>query len=627
MVTRRLAAVLCADVAGFSRLAERDETRTHARLAELRASVLDPAIAAQGGRTVETMGDGLLVEFASATAAVRCAVDIQRAMAGRNDRVPHDDRMVLRIGINLGDVIVDGDDIFGDGVNVAARLEALADPGAIAVSATLWEHVREDVGADVTDGGEVHVKSIERPIHVFHLVPRLQRGKGTLRLKAWRRVLAPPWRSVAAAAAAVVVGVALVAAYRMASTDTPSRAATATAAPPRSMVFLPFAAVGADADGDAGAQAAVLSAEFARLLTAGMRDWRVAEPPAAPAGDVRAIARAANVRYVVAGDLQHLAGERSLTVRVIDGAGANRIVTEQRSLPASGDRAGQAAVIGDLARVVRVALAQEEARRERPPERPKTAAEYLARARASTGAASAANAQPIHDALRDLDEALKLDPSLTEAWIRKAEVLWLLRGFAFTEDVDPAAIAQAMDEASLRAVELDPRDPRAWSARMTALEVLGRWDAAFDASDRAMQLDPADAWLVQERALLLIFVGRPEEALRFVEERRARDPSLGRYTRFVECRVLLTTGRYREAIPVCERNASGSFYIEQMFLTALYANVGDTERARTAKARIMELAPGFTISKWRSRAPSHPDFVRQFDEHILPGLRKAGVPE
>jgi adenylate cyclase len=625
MVTRRLVAVLCADVAGFSRLAERDETRTHDRLAEIRAGVFEPAVATHGGRVVKTMGDGLLVEFASATAAVRCAVDVQHAMAQRNAAFPEDDRIVFRIGINLGDIIVDGDDIFGDGVNVASRLEGLADPGAVAVSATLWEQVREDVGVDAIDGGEVHVKSIERPLHVFHLVPRV-RGSNVAAGHVGRPRIAPSLRRpLLVAAAAISVAVTGIAGYREFLARTANEARSTATAPARSMVILPFSAVGGGSE--SAALAAGLSSEFARLIAAGMRDWRVAEPPATQGADARDVARAANVRYVIAGELQRVEGGTSLTVRVVDGAEARRIATEQRNLPSGDAGARQGAVLADIVRGVRVALDDEEARRDKAPERPKTAADYVARARVQLAAATGANTSPLQGALRDLDEAIRRDPSLAEAWIRKSEALWFVRGFQYTEDVDPIALARAMDETSLRAVELDPRNPRAWSARMTALEALGRWDAAFDASDRAMQLDSADGVLVQERALLLVFVGRADEAMSYVTEQRARDPSLARYTRFIECRALLTAGRYADAIPVCERNASASSYIEQMFVTALYANTGDVGRAQAARARLMELAPGFTIGKFKTRAPSHPEFVRQLEEHVFPGLRKVGVPD
>jgi class 3 adenylate cyclase/TolB-like protein/tetratricopeptide (TPR) repeat protein len=625
MVDRRLVAILCADIAGFSRLAERDETRTHARLAEIRSGVFDRFVAAHAGRTVKSMGDGLLVEFPSATSAVRCAVDIQRAMAGRNAAIPEGDRIVYRIGLNLGDVIVDGDDIFGDGVNVAARLEALAEPGAIAVSANLWEHVREDVGVEVVDGGDVEVKSIERPIHVLHLMPRAQGASSSAAPWAWRQG-AFAFRSRAAlATAAIVLALAAAGTYRFVFTSTGSEAQRATTGMPRSMVLLPFTAPGADSD--AKALATALSSEFARLVAAGMRDWRVAEPASSTVADVRTVAREANARYVVAGELQRSGGETSLTVRVVDGTDLGRIAIETRSLPAGSERSQQSATLADVVRGVRLALENEEARRVKAPDKPQTADEFLARAKAKMGAARGANAEPVSGAVADFDEALRRDPAMVSAWIGKADALLLIRSSTFGPDSELPALDRAIEAATLRAVELDPRDPRAWDVRTRALIAQDRWEAAFDASDQAMHLDPADATLVQQRALLLVFVGRPEETLRFVEAQRARDPALARYTRFMECRVLLATGRYAEAIPLCERNASGTFYVEQMLLTALYANVGEMERAQATKARLMALAPGFTIAKFRARAPKHPDFVRQFDDHVLPGLRKAGVPE
>lgn len=625
MVTRRLVAVLCADVAGFSRLAERDESRTHARLAEIRTAVFDPAIASHGGRLVKTMGDGLLVEFASATSAVRCAVEVQRAMARRNIGAAEDDRIAFRIGINAGDIIVDGDDIFGDGVNVASRLEGLADPGAIAASATLWEQVREDVGVDAVDGGDVHVKSIERPIHVIHLVPRAHGSKARARLAAWQPLTPPARQLLAFVVTVAVLALAAVAGWRLLAPGPAADAGTETSSRARSMVILPFAVVGGDPD--ALPLAAALSTEFARLVSAGMRDWRIAEPPAMPPSGTRAIAEAARVRYVVAGELQRLGGETSLTVRIVDGAAEKRVATEQRRLPANEALELREVALAGLVRSVRAALNAEEMRREKPMEKPRTASDFVTRARHRLATASGADTRPLQEALSDFDEALRRTPSLADAWIGKAQALTFVRGYTFGNDVDPAAIGRSMDEASLRAVEIDPRDPRAWDARMWALIAGGRWDAAFDANDRAMELDPTDGGLQAARALLLIFTGRLDEALTFARERVARDPALAPHFRFIECRVLLGKGQYQDAIPVCERNASTSSYVEQMFLTSLYAATGNLERAQVAKARMLDLAPGLTIAQWRARAPAHPEFQRQLDDHIVPGLRKAGVPE
>lgn len=166
-VTRRLAAILIADVVGFSRHMERDETEAFGRLRELRQNVFDPKIAEHGGRVVKTAGDGMLLEFGSADAALRCAIDVQRTMHADNHSKPSNQRIEFRIGINLGDIIVDGNDIAGDGVNVAARLEALAEPGGICVSSAVREQVHGSLDVSFIDAGEQQVKNIARPIRVF----------------------------------------------------------------------------------------------------------------------------------------------------------------------------------------------------------------------------------------------------------------------------------------------------------------------------------------------------------------------------------------------------------------------------------------------------------------------------
>src|SRR5437660_3363958 len=164
---RRLAAILAADVAGYSRLMGADEEGTLERLKALRREFVDPKIAEHHGRIVKTTGDGMLVEFASVVDAVRCAVEVQRAMPGRNAGVGADSRIELRIAINLGDVIVEGDDLYGEGVNIAARIEALADPGGVFVSNTVHDQVRDRLPFVFEDLGEQHVKNIARAVRVY----------------------------------------------------------------------------------------------------------------------------------------------------------------------------------------------------------------------------------------------------------------------------------------------------------------------------------------------------------------------------------------------------------------------------------------------------------------------------
>src|SRR3954447_6154358 len=169
-VERKLVAILAADVVGYSRLMSLDETGTLTRLKALRHDVVDPVIANHHGRIVKLMGDGALVEFASVVDAVACAVEIQRAIATQRESLPEHARISLRIGVNLGDVIVDGDDIYGDGVNVAARLESIAEAGGITVSQSVRDHVGNRLALGFEDRGEQQLKNIEKPIRVYHVV-------------------------------------------------------------------------------------------------------------------------------------------------------------------------------------------------------------------------------------------------------------------------------------------------------------------------------------------------------------------------------------------------------------------------------------------------------------------------
>ncbi len=177
--TRRLTAILAADVAGYSRLMGADEEGTRERLKALRRELLDPKITEHRGRTVKTTGDGLLVEFASVVDAVRCAVAVQQAMPERNAGFAADNRIELRIGINLGDVIVEGDDLYGDGVNIAARIEALADAGGVFVSNTVHDHVRDRLPFVFEDLGEQQVKNIARPVRIYRVRPTLTHPAAT----------------------------------------------------------------------------------------------------------------------------------------------------------------------------------------------------------------------------------------------------------------------------------------------------------------------------------------------------------------------------------------------------------------------------------------------------------------
>jgi adenylate cyclase len=192
-VERRLAAVLAADVAGYSRLMGTDEEGTLARLKAVRKTLVDPTIAKHRGRIVKTTGDGMLVEFASAVDAVRCAVEAQRDMTGGNADLPKELRIEFRIGIHVGDIIIDDNDIFGDGVNVAARLEGIPEPSGICISASAYDHVRGKVAVEFADLGEQNLKNIGRPVRAYAVGGSVAHGAAARRQAHLQRPAYPSW--------------------------------------------------------------------------------------------------------------------------------------------------------------------------------------------------------------------------------------------------------------------------------------------------------------------------------------------------------------------------------------------------------------------------------------------------
>jgi class 3 adenylate cyclase/TolB-like protein len=329
---RRLSAILAADVAGYSKLMGEEEEGTLAALKGHRKAIVDPAIANHRGRIVKTTGDGMLVEFASAVDAVRCAVDIQRSMAERNEAVPPDKRIQFRVGINVGDIIGDGSDIYGDGVNVAARLEAMAEPGGIYVSRTVRDPVRDKLSFSFEDLGEVVAKNIARPIHVFRVRHDTEttRSKIVLPRAAWRLV-------IAAIAVLVVVGAGAGAWFwrgHWLKSEPTTASASQTASPlgrglakvPRlSFVVLPFRNLGGEGLEDATVDAMTedLTGNFSqRLKGLAGSDFLVIGGASAfiykgKPVDVRHVGEELGVRYAVEGNVRKVEGKLRVNVQLV----------------------------------------------------------------------------------------------------------------------------------------------------------------------------------------------------------------------------------------------------------------------------------------------------------------------
>jgi adenylate cyclase len=574
-----------ADVVGYSRLMERDEAGTHARLRELREKLFDPKIAEHGGRVVHTSGDGMLLEFPSATSAMRCAVEVQQQMAARNLELAPDKRIELRAGINLGDIIVDGDDIIGDGVNVAQRLEALAEPGGICVASAVLEQVREDLGVEFIDVGEQRVKNISRPIRVFRI--------------------AGPHGDRASA---------------------PSPTSAATEPSPRSIMIVPFRAP--PDDGALRSFADTLASDLARILSDTMHDVHVVLVDATSDRGKPAVAdHDLKTRYIVEGELRASGDEVIIITRFVDAVLSKQVGSDRRAVYHARLAQEQEQLTLRLMYAIREHFENAERHRSAAAPPPSaTAQELVDRARALEATRSGDDLAAVREVRKLYDLAIARDPSLSAAWSGRAGVVWI--EFILDYTADRAQLLADMDRDSVRGVELDPQDPAAWAARHLALQFTSRFDAAFAASDRAQALDPAHYFFY--RGFLLVYAGRAAEALALIEARNAMLARTDLDLDTLTCDAHLHLGNYRQAIVCGERAAAawGDNYWNYLNLTAAYAQVGDMARAAAARDELMRYVPEFTIARFKAKQWStHPTWAQQTEEHLIAGLRKAGVPE
>jgi adenylate cyclase len=632
VVVRKLVAVVFSDVVGYSRLMERDEAGTHQRLRELREKLIDPKIAEHGGRTVHTSGDGTLIEFPSATSALRCAVEIQREMGVRNLYLPPDQRIEFRIGINLGDIIVDGADIAGDGVNVAARLEAMAEPGGICVASAVWEQVHEDLGIEFIDSGEQHVKNISKPIRVF----RVALGPGdTGKAPAEPVARATPMRRINRRHAAITVGalavVVAVAAgvWQWVSRQGPPAATTVSGPPPRSLLVLPFSAPVGDVALNTLADA--LTGDVSRALANSLRDVRVVAPNLAAvqkgkAIDERALGREADVRYLVAGEMRGTGDDIVVTTRLIDTTTAKELASERRAIARARVVEDHELLVARVTAATRLMFQNAEGRRVAA--EPGVALDAQGLVDRANAIFTGEDLASTRAARKLYEQATERDPALVAAWIGHMNTLDWEHWSDFAVGRDDRVLAE-MDRDSRRAVALDERDPRAWSARRRALMLQWQWQAAFEANERALALDPSRFNFLLSRSLLYILTGRSEEALKVIATQNAMLGTPDSNFLGLACHAHIHLARYDEAITECERAVAGdNDYWIYLDLTVAYAQTGDMTRAAAAKAQLMRRVPDFTISRLEAKQFSNnPTWVHEIRTHFIPGLRKAGVAE
>jgi class 3 adenylate cyclase/TolB-like protein len=614
-VTRRLAAIVIADVVGYTRLMERDDTGTFARLRAIRDEVIEPVIASHDGRIVKTAGDGLLAEFPSALAALGASLQIQREMTARNAGIAAEGRIDYRIGVNLGDIMVDGSDIVGDGVNVASRLESLAEPGGVCVSGSVREQVHGQMPVTFVDIGEQQVKNIERPIRVYHVASE---GQPKARVK---RAQSKRWLWITT----TLAGAVLIGAVTWWTLPVAVKSPSASSAPAMSIAILPFTTIG-----EASAQfAETLTRDLGTGLARGSQAVVVASHEAAARYkgnpiDERTVGRDLNVRYLAEGEVRSAGERKVVSIQLIDVGNASQAWSGRFEFGGAGPDSDETAFSRRLTSRVRGALFSAEARRAAAGGTPGTGARDLVWR--AMGIDSAGTLNSTREAGKLLDEALRLEPTLLPALTNRA--LTLVNETELDPRADYARLTQQADDLSSRAVSIDNDDAFAWMTRGIVLGYEGRVDQALAANALAQRLDPTRQRPTAWHAWLKLISGEPNKALATLAEARAVFPDESALELRIACWANLNLGRYDSAIALCEKAAGmDTWYFDHVLLAAAYANKSEATKA-AAKAELDKRLPGYTISILKSKGySSQPNYGQQAETHLYPGLRKAGIPE
>ena len=580
--TRRLAAILAADVAGYSRLIGTDEQGTLKRLKMIRAELIDPSITAHTGRIVKTTGDGLLAEFGSSVDALHCAQEIQAGVRERNAGVPTESRIEFRIGIHQGDIVVEDGDIFGDGVNIAARLEGLAEPGSICVSARVQEDAAGKLDLPFRDLGEQQLKNIGRPVRTY----------------------------------AIDLGAV------------PQLGQTTTTVPRLSIVVLPFGTLSNDPEQQYFADAITedLTTDLSRITGMVVISRNTAFTYHGRRVDTRQIGRELAVRYVLEGSVRRSGDHIRINAQLIDAEKDTHLWADRLD----GGTSDLFALQDEITRRIAVTLSLELVRAEaaRPTPHP-DALEYILRGRAaSTKPRSRDNYAEMIDLFQ---RALALDSGSIEAQSRLAG---MLAGRVMDNMTDTAAddIARA-EGLTARALATAPHNSLAHFAKGQVLRVQRRFAEAIPEYEGALASNRNWVFALFALGQCKAMTGSIQETIPLMEQAirlSPRDPGISHF--FSEIgRVHLLQSRTDEAISWLEkaRNATPAHPSLRVWLASAYALKGENERAAAELAEARRLSSGnrFTsiagVKKWYWT----PAISGPLEATFLAGLRKAGMPE
>jgi len=578
---RRLAAIVSADVVGYSLLMGVDEARTLAALRAHRTELIDPLIDQHRGRIVKVMGDGLLLEFPSVVNATQCAIEIQKGMADRNDGIDQDQRIIFRIGVNLGDIIIEGEDILGDGVNVAARLQEIAEPGGVSIARRVYEEVQDRLDALFEDTGEQTLKNIARPIQI------------------WR------WSTTGASA---VTDQETVDDDSLPLPDKPS------------IAVLPFDNMSGDPDQEFfadGITEDIITAlsRFPNLIVIARNSCFTYKGKPVKVQDVR---RDLSVRYILEGSVRKAGSRVRITTQLIDAESGDHIWAERFDRELDDIFAVQDEVTSRVVATIpgRLEYVDVERTRRKPTEN-MAAYDYLLRGKIHH---QRGTKEDNRASLEALNAALELDPNYAHAHAWKACSLSQSLIRRYTE---PEGLYDQIMEEVQTAISLDPQDTD--SNRLLGEVRLAQrdLDQAEIYNEKCLKMNPNDPKIVAQKGEILIWRGSTEEGAAWVEKAITVDPFGAEEYVHLLGHALHMQRRYGDAMAAYNQTVPHS-HTEHAFLASCHAYLGNDEAAKTHAVELLKFVPDFSIAKYIAGLR----YAEEKDRaHHREGLAKAGLPE
>jgi TolB-like protein/class 3 adenylate cyclase/Flp pilus assembly protein TadD len=599
-VNRKLAAILAADVVGYSRLMGADEVGTLRALKAARKDCLDPSIASYGGRIVKTTGDGLLVEFQSVVDAVACAVTMQRKMLAHDANAASGARIVFRVGINIGDIIIDANDIFGDGVNIAARLESICEPGGLCISDIAYDQVRDKLPLSFVDRGEQQVKNIVRPVRVFGLspqaiaeAPELERGRAA---PAKPRI--PMLVGAALAAALLVIGSAWWATRTSAPRQETAQPVDIEGRP--SIAVLPLASLGTDSKDDYfgdGLTEDIISAlgrfpEFVVRSRNAVFSYKGKTPKPEQVG------RDLDVRYIVEGSIRRSPERIRISIGLTSAARATQLWSETYDIAPKDIFSVQDDITRRIARTLASRLTGVELAKAAT-KQPSSLEAYdlVLRGRDMYARVNrSANSQ----ARTLFKRAIELDPNYAPAYVGlgRVELNGVMQGWT----ADPRAALQRAENLGQKAISLDPGNAGAHALLGSSYVRYGDYDRALDEMQRAIKLNNSDPSAYAGLAAAFLWSGNIDNAIKNFETAEKLGLNVTVNDAFVLGVAYLLAGRSGDAIRVLERSrdTNRTDVYTRAVLAAAYAADGRQDQAAHEAQEVRALDPRFDTADFGS---------------------------